>query len=529
MAIDWDRRVIPIWRSSDLSSSLAESKSVNSRENIRTASFDNGKLEELLRTWSEDKTIGGAADLLNFAHIDNFKSYLVEPADFLINNSENLPLPLYTCANSILGFEDTAVIPGSIFENFTLFRKEAKVIKKRLNFNPRNSVALIDLARLYAAQGQKDKAKDSVLKALYLSKNHRFILRSAVRFLIHDGKPEEASYFLGKAESLTSDPWLLATHISLDTILERNPKYLKKSLAIIKSEAYSPMHITELASSIATYQAFNGDLKEARRNFKRSLIAPNENSIAQAIWASEKFSITNGVNENFLNKPFTHEARYYQYAQNADFELAIREAKEWFLDEPYAGRPLKAATYISCVIGDYKSAENLALQALKVDNDDLELMRNLIFALVAQDKVDEALPLFMEVVKREKLSSGVNEGQTLANWGMIQFRMKNYSEGEKYYKLAIDKFKKEGSIFSQAQAAAFMARESFISRNPDSERLLKETKGILEKSPSKVAKKILEFTFKSQLLEDIRSPVKTKLNWSYDSDKKTLMVTKIKD
>lgn len=530
MAIDWDRRVIPIWRNSNLSSVLAETKSVNSKEKLpKKKFFDDSKLEYLLSSWKSDKTIGGAADLLNFAHIESFKNLLLEPASFLIKEVEALPSPLSALANSILGSGDSEIFPGSISENFGLFREEASLIKKRLVINPRNSVALIDLARLYAAQGQKEQAKLSVLKALYLSPNHRFILRSGVRFLIHIGNPEEASYFLGKAQSLMSDPWLLATHVSLDTILGRVPKYLKKSLAIINAETYSPMHLTELASAIATFQAFKGDHKGAKNNFNKALISPNDNSIAQALWAAKKFSISIGVDESLLLNPFTHEARYYQYAFNADFELAIREAKEWFIDEPYAGRPLKAATYISSVLGDYISAEKLALQALKVDKDDMELKNNLVFALVAQNKIKEAMPIFEEIVKSEKILYGFTQGQTLANWGMIQFRMLNYIDGEKFYKLAISKFQKDGNHFSKSQAAAFMARESLISNNPDSERLLRETLAILEKSPSKVATKILEFSSKLGMEEQLLQRKKVNLSWNYNQEKHTLLIGHTKD
>lgn len=524
MAVEWDRRVIPIWRNSNLSSTLPETKPINSIvDSSKQTNFDESILQELLSSWQFDKTIGGAADLLNFAHIDSFKKLLYEPASFLSIEANNLPLPLNSLVNSILNPGHVQISKEKIFDDFDIFRAEASVIKKRLASNPQNSVALIDLARLYAAQGQKEKAKLSVLKALYLNPNHRFILRSGARFLVHIGETEKAAFFINKAQSLPSDPWLLATHIALETILDRMPKYLKKSADIIKAANLPPMHMTELASSLATFEAFKGDFKGAKRNFNKALIAPNDNAIAQALWAAKKFSIHIAVDDNLLLSPFTHEARYYQYVFNAEFESALSEAKAWFVDEPYAGRPLKAATYISSVLGDYVSAERLALLALKVDKHDVELQNNLVFSLVAQNKLAEAMPIFEELVKYEKTLFGFNRGHTLANWGMIQFRLSNYDEGEKFYKLSISQFEKDGNFFSKTQAAAFMARESLISKNPNSGRLLNEVLEILKKFPSKIASKILE---SSKALSVNILPVNQKItqSWHYDYDKNVLLI-----
>lgn len=529
MSVDWDRRVIPIWRSSSLSSALPETKPLIKRNDIsrKNTIFDASQLQKSLFKWNENKTIGGAADLLNFSHIDNFKDSLTAPSEYLLNGDHHIPSTLRLVAETILRTNSpSSELIGSIYQNFDIFRAEASSIKTRLLLDPKNSIALIDLARLYAAQGQKDKANLAVIKALYLSPNHRFVVRSSARFFIHIGEPEKAAYFINKMQSLPSDPWLLATHIALDTILGKSPKFLKKSSDIIKTNNFSPLHLTELASSLATFEAFKGDLKSAKKNFGRALISPNDNSLAQALWSTKKFGLNIDVREELLLTPYTHEARYYHHIFNADFESAIVEARDWFLDEPYAGRPLKAATYISCVIGDYVSAEKFALQALKVDKSDQEVLNNLVFALAAQNKLNEAIEIIEEVVRLEKSFSGFNSAHSLANWGMIQFRLSNYTEGEKFYKFAIEQFEKDKNHFSMAQAAAFMARESLIVKNPNSERLTKEVLGILKKYPSKMASKILELTTKVEIPKDVEK-LSHKINsWHYDKDKNVLMIEK---
>jgi len=491
-------------------------------ENFRLKKAD---VEKLVNIWKIEKNLGAAADLLNFSHIEEFKDLLIEPAQFLTSADYDLPKVLKDLALSIVKTEVPALQKSDSQEGLlNSFRQESSNLKKRLIIDPKNSIALIDLARLYAAQGQNEKAREAVLKAVYLKPNHRFILRSAARFFVHNKQSDEAEFILAKSGSTNVDPWLMATHISLETILGKTPKLLKKANLIIKAKSINPIHLSELASSIATFEAFRGDIKSAKRNFNSALIAPNDNSLAQAIWAAQKFSMQINIKDEWLLSPFSHEARYYQFITNAEFEAAITEAREWFLDEPYTLRPLRAAIYLACVLGNYEDAERIARQALKFEKQDIELQNNLIYALAAQSKIEQAVSMLEEIVKVEKNVLGFNGGHTLANWGMIQFKLSNFEEGEKFYKLAISQYEKDGNFLAKSQAAAYMARESVFSKNPNSERILRETLSILKIHPSKLATKILEMSKlidrKEEKLEDLTR------NWHYDEKRKLLILEK---
>jgi tetratricopeptide (TPR) repeat protein len=535
MSLEWNRRVIPVWRSSFLSSKLSESKSI-SNCSLRKA-FDSQSLEKSLDLWRKEKSVGATADILNFAHINEFQEKLVEPASFIIKNKELFPLSLQGLAESIVSGSSKLVGRNQVpffFGNYDIYRNEAALIKKRLVLNPRNSVALIDLARLYAAQGQKEQANRVVIQALSLNPHHRFILRSAARFLVHAGEPEKAAYYIGRAKTLATDPWLLATHVSLEMILDRSPRLSKRSTELVKADAFPPQHLTELASSLATLAAFNGEIKSAKKLFNKALVNPNDNSLAQAFWSTEKFGITLNIDERLLATPFTHEANYYHQIINADLEHAINEATDWYLDEPYSVRPLRAAAYIACVIGDYDGAVRFSEQALKIDNsNDVELLNNRIYALAARNDIEEAVKRIIEVAKIERSETGGNSAHTLANWGMINFKAGYFEEGEKYYKLAIGQFERERNYFSMAQAAAFMVRESNNSDNPNTPRLFEEARGIIKKYPSKMAMKILDTpvlkrqSLHSTLLETQTEVIKVdyfnKIE-GYDPDKNILLI-----
>lgn len=526
MATDWDRRVIPRWRTSSLSSSLAETKPLtNVVKNFQISVDDIARIEKEVLEWKSNPDIGGAADLLNYVHIESLRDLLLEPAKYLLDNEDSLPQQLRNMASSLVTNEAPITLLPSLGRRFEHFRHLAQGLKKRLIIDPRNSIALVDLARIYAALGQNEQAKKAIQKALLINPDHRFILRSGVRFLVHNGEVEHALNVMNNSPRTIIDPWLMAAHISLETILGITPKYLKKANSLIDSDKFSPLHTSELSSSVATFRTMNGDIKVGKRHFNKALISPNDNVVAQALWAAQRFNLQINIQPEWLLNPFSHEARYYQHIHNADFELAIKEANEWFEDEPFASRPLRAATYICCVLGHYEEAERYARQGLCIDSGDLELKSNLIYALAAQNKLDDALSMLAEVVKSYRQVGYNDQGHCLANYGMINFRKGDYQTGEKFYKLAIEQFEKDKNYIVQANAAAYMARESLHSNNPNTSRLVKEAADIIKKYPSRVALKIMQM---SNLIENPQpSQIQNRsAKWTHDSEKNILLIEK---
>ena len=89
-----------------------------------------------------------------------------------------------------------------------------------------------------------------------------------------------------KSQRLKHDPWLLAAEISSKALMDKNSNYIKHAKAIIKSQNYSAFNLTEIRSAVATSELLNGKIKNARKLFFDSLTDPNDNSLAQAEWAS---------------------------------------------------------------------------------------------------------------------------------------------------------------------------------------------------------------------------------------------------
>ena len=490
----WDRRVIPKWRASGVSADLPESKPLIERTSQGALPvFDHDMVANLLKEWEAHPTIGIAADILNFSHIPEAIPLITEIAKKIATYKDSVPAPLMQVAQRIAGLSgDTQVdAPDEISAKRFFYYQRAARLKQKLRIDPRNAIALVDIGRIYAVLGQDEKAREALLLAASLYPNHRFVLRSAARLLIHINDAERALHLLNRASQKLADPWLLAPLISITAILERPQKHLRHARSLFLSHKLAPMHLSELGGAIATLQVLNGENKEAKKTFNAALVAPNDNTVAQAMWVSEHFSIHITPREEWFNNQFSCEARYYQRHANADFEGAMKAAIHWFKDEPFSTRPMKAASFISGILGDYMRSAEYAREGLHLDKDDIELQNNLIFALASQNQIEEAAANLQHVIHAERRSHGGLTGHSIANIGMLLYRTGEQHEAEECYRKAILYFQKTGNQYSHGLAAAFMAREAFLAMAPNALALVSEATEINKKTTCAAGQKVL--------------------------------------
>lgn len=522
----WERNVIPKWRRSSVAAMLPETRpTIASNKAINDSKVNLDTLSYELALWKQNKSIGVAADLLNFGHIKDANELLEEPASFVLASKDELPSRLILLAKKILNESHIAldVIPPPLVSPDKIFT-EIAYLKKRLVQNPRDAITLVDLARLYATLGQKEKADKAISVATSIFPDHRFILRSATRHWIHVGEPERGLYLLRKTERTKTDPWLLASELAVESVLKKSPKRWNLAKSILASEKFESMHIAELASASASIFLQDGKIKDAKRLFNIALLDPNDNAIAQAIWASKFFNINIKTKEEWFEGFFSAEANFYKRQSELDFNGAINAAIDWFYSEPFSLRPLRAATYAACIIEKFEDAEKYAKLGLNIDKSDIELANNLVYAFVGQGKMNEAIALLQEVYVREKNETGTSSGHTIANFALISNRFGNTQEGEKLYRLAISLLQDNNLSESKAVATATMAKEAKLANAPNSTQLLAEAKEVALATNASGAIKILEILTNTNLVEakklDVQIP-----KWLHDKSSNILRVS----
>ena len=165
-------------------------------------------------------------------------------------------------------------------------------LRRRVRRDPRQALAWSELARCYTSLGLLPQAQKALFVALRLAPSSRYVLRNAASFYIHTGDPERAHSVLTRADATPGDPWLVAAEVATAHVAGRPSTLAKRGRRMVEGGDFSAFDLTELASELATLELAAGK-RQARRLFEKALLDPNDNSLAQAEWASQHAS---GIN-----------------------------------------------------------------------------------------------------------------------------------------------------------------------------------------------------------------------------------------
>ncbi|WP_241068918.1 hypothetical protein [Achromobacter insuavis] len=483
--------------------------------------------------WRVYKDVGGAADLLNYAHIPDAREVLREPALILKSslNADGSPPIINKLLKKILGsdgsgrFEDLAEARASESHIYG----EISRLKRYVQINPGDAISLVDMGRYYTILGQLAKARSVMSAAVAICPNNRFVLRSASRFFIHEGDPDRALFLLNRSARTPGDPWLLATHISIEGLIGRVSKFLKRGRQILDGGRISPLHSSELGASIATVFLNDGLFKEAKRTFSKALACPNENAVAQALWASTSFRIPINVKREWLDSRFSHEANFYRAQIEVDFVRALEFAKAWYEDEPFSSRPLRGAAFACSVLNLHAQAEGYTRQALLCDPHSIDDRNNLVFSLASQGKISDAFELIKIVINRQSSSSEGVSGQTLANIGLLSYRIGDIESARQYYGKAVDYLQTAERPENVALARAFWAKEALLAKDSEFLKILGAAKESAEetKTPGaiQVIKGILGGEGLNAEVDNSSVPlIRRAETWAHDAQRNLLII-----
>lgn len=465
-----DRRVIPNWRSFKKTAVLGE---LDSNTQLEKRNQHNVAIEEYIEDWRTNKTIAHAGDLISAATVNGIfdNEYIYEAAKFLISNKDLSTKPQQKLALNLIQkenqtdllqkLENISLEDFNFYVNKELVYKKIKELKSIISIYPYNPILYVELSRNYSILGQLKPSIASMQMALKLSPSNRFILRSAVRLFAHIGDLEYSHDLLRKNPLTNSDPWLTAAEISLATLRDRRSMFIKKGMEMVNSKNLSPFSITELSSSLGTVELLNGNLKKSRPLFQTSMISPNDNSLAQLEWASNKdynlniVPATLQVNHNF-------EALALENFHNKNLDKALNHTFRWFLDMPFSKRPIMFGAHIaSSLLNDQEKSRGFLKAGLISHPNDPQIINNLVYSLALENNTSEAL----DYLNKLPQISGVEKSTQIcltATRGLVLFRSGFHEEGRKNYLKAIEEAKDLKSQYYTSLAFLNYAREEII-------------------------------------------------------------------
>ena len=442
---DKNRRVIPNWRSFNKTSHLGELDSFNIKNNISRIDLS---ILDYIDAWNQNNELIYASDLLSAAVVNNLtnNSEVIKAANFILDNFENATTSQIKLANSILEKKEVVnftddflnINSNSLLElsNPDIIKQRIKFIRDLIKLYPYNSIHYIELSRYYSILNLKEKAINAMKIALHLSKDNRFVLRSAVRLFTHFDDVEYAHNLLRKNSLTNIDPWLLSAEISLATVRNRNSVFIKKGIELVNSKNINPFSFTELASSIGTVELINGSHKKSREFFNKSLISPNDNSLAQLEWASNEDNSIQ-VDPSKFQVQLNFEALSLDSFHNANYDEALNFAAKWFIDMPFSKRPLLFASNLaSTVMKEHKKAILFLNAGLKNRPQDTTLINNIAYSLSLDGRPIEAIEYLNKINPTENLTA-INEICLKATKGLALYRSGMPDVGRNYYLQAL--------------------------------------------------------------------------------------------
>jgi tetratricopeptide (TPR) repeat protein len=401
-------------------------------------SITSSDFDEIYQKWLTEPTVSNAAEAVFTARISGVSYKAFGPAEFLIKH-ENFATPEVVSLARNIRFPKVSTAlasPSDLASTYKYTSHEITRLRDRIRFDDKDVFAWLDLSRAFAVLGDEQKSIRHMRTAVGLAPQNRIVLRSAARMYVHFGENDLALALLRNAELVRYDPWLLAAEISVSDLSKRTPRYIKDAEARVTDFIGAPSFITELASSLGTWNLFHGTRKKAKMYLQLSLKAPNDNAFAQGNWISEtyrKFPIQNQI-PSLETKVF--EAVALNSFNKGDWASALSATEGWQKEEPFAARPALLGSFVAATVtNDLQRALNFVELGHRANPTDQSVLNNFVYCLVLLHRFDEA----KRHIASFRITSEPSEQNSMlwATKSLYEFMTGNIEEGRRQFEHAV--------------------------------------------------------------------------------------------
>ena len=414
-----------------------------------------------------------AGELVGGAVVEAQETKAIRAARFLLSDASSATAPLRCLAARAL---TKAGLEG-VFPRESAFdpQLEKRKWRHRTRKYSTNCLAWVELSLRDVIDGKKCAAERSMLVALQLAPNNRHVLRSASRLFLHLGDPGRAYDIIANCDAIVDDPWLIAAELAIASLAKRRPRYYKQGCRMIAKSGLAPRQITELTSAIGTLELNAGYRKKARDYFRKSVIDPTGNALAQAEWVSPSlgFELVSPRCRTIGSE--VDEANVFHLLNDEKFSTVPDACLSWSAAEPYRIHPYEIASSAAALIGDHDRTLDIAKNGLKIRPKSGMLLNNYAFSLAHVGQLKEAEQALNGVKSDDKSIWLVSE----ANRGLLAMRRRESESGLAHYKEAINGFRRLDMKASADIASVYLAREAAMAGIGNAEILVNEAREII--------------------------------------------------
>ena len=513
------RRLIPRWRRTASTLDLAEASFTPEALN-RGFTLDRDQLAMSIIAWRETPTVGHLGDVLAFSVDSDLKNDIALVAREAMQKSRPITMAQQAIILSVLDEREGMPRQENSFEICNpVTRREVSELRRILQVNPANPLALLDVAQFQLSSGKHKQAERSLLSALSLSPNNRLALRTLARFYVHMRQPDRAHRLLSKHSRTPGDPWLMASEIALAEIADESPHFASRGQRLIRDKGAQYADLSELAGALGGIELANGNVKRARDMFRVALRSPNDNVIAQAVTHQRLLAIDLNQPEQRRAALCASEAQTLLAWEALDTGQAERNALAWHGEEPFSSRPLQFLTTLYAVQRKYDWGISLARRGLIADPKDSALLANLSYLLANSDQLERAEAV-LRLLARTPIAN--YDAIVLATSGLIAMKRGSYDVGDQLYLEAISRFKGRSELKFETNCLAYYARSAAETMHPNREAILKMAMDAYGRAKSADAAVILRQLEQQVEPMDQTEPTRRLSQWILDERTNTL-------
>ncbi len=310
------------------------------------------------------------------------------------------------------------------------------------------------------------------------------------RFFTHIGKVDIAHDIIRKLPIAKKDPWIMATEISLAMKRGRFSKLITSGLIIANSSDFHPFNIAELNSTLGTLER-ESSLRKSKKLFNRSLISPNDNTLAQAEWISHKETNFLDIDVNTFNIDNNFEAKARSSSERGEWNNSIDYAKLWFLDMPFSRNAILFGSEIAANnMNNHNDAAALYKAGLTAHPNDPQMLNNIVYSLCLENNLIEA----EKYLPKLKLGSKENIQHQIcktATRGLYYYRKGLAEFGRNLYFEAIEKAAESNNQNLASIAFVNYVREELLYKKNIDVESLNKIKELKKHSKSNTVQKII--------------------------------------
>ncbi|MBS0023213.1 hypothetical protein [Microbacterium paraoxydans] len=345
----------------------------------------------------------------------------------------------------------------------------------------------MDLALAHIVLGNLGQARRQMFGALQLGRGNRFVVRGAATLFVTLDEPDLGYWALTSTDLHHRDPWVMASALALADLSDQKTD-VRSARELLTLGQFGPADTSELTSELGTLEGLSGKRSRAQQLFLESLRAPNDNTLAQATWATDELDLDLDLGSVPVDN--AHEAQLRALVKDGAWSEAHHAGELWQADQSFSQEAALATSFVAAVgLEDYEAALSAAEVGMRANPNDGGLRNNAAFAAAHLGRLDEAEAhlAFAGTTSDEDQAHTVE-----ATRGLIAFRRGDLLAGRRLYQEAVEGFREARTPYQVVMALLHWALEEARVSPGSSQSLAAAARQWVERYPTAEGRLLLE-------------------------------------